>query len=504
MKSRLLNTLGLRATFLTLLALPFASAQSRPDGQLLAIEQALRAQQYDQAIQLARSELQKTPNDKRLLTLEGMAWNLKASPAEALKAYNHALTLDPRYLPALEGAAQLEYQRHSPAAKALLQRILALHPEDPTANTMIGFLSYASGDCKAAIPAFARGGGVLASQPATLSAYGTCLAQAGQYQQAISIFQQALDTGADAAVTRYNLALAQWKANNTDQALATLQPLLQDRRQTDAILLAADIYETSNHTQQAIDLLRSAILANPKEVAPYLAFASLSYDHASMQVGIDIINAGLTQLPNEPRLYQVRGILYIQFARFDEAAADFEKASELDPRLPMLGTSQALAASQRHNDREAIAGFRSAVKTQPKDALTHYLLAEALSLEGPPDGSSDAREEITAAQEACRLDPRMTACHDLLAGLYIQSNETGLATQEARAALAIDPNDQQAIYHLILALRKTSDRTQLAPLLKRLAEVRAANHEREIHSGRFALQELPPSTPATSTAANPQ
>ncbi|HTJ30389.1 MAG TPA: tetratricopeptide repeat protein, partial [Acidobacteriaceae bacterium] len=436
---------------------------------------------------------------KRLWTLEGMAYAGKSSPSEALKAYNHALILDARYLPALEGAAQIEYQRHSPAAKGLLQRILAIHPNDPTTNTMLGLLDSAAKDCEAAIAHFALGGAILASQPAALEAYATCLAGANHYHEAIPIFQQALDANPSTPSARYNLALAQWKANQPDAALATLQPALQNPQETDAILLAADIHEASGHTQQAIDLLRSAILANPKNVEPYLAFASLSYDHASMQVGIDILNAGLTQLPNEARLYQVRGILYIQLAKFDEAAADFAKASQLNPRLPMLGTAEALSASQQHNDADAIVRFRRAAKAQPHDALTHYLLAEALSLSGPRDNSPEAREEITAAKEACRLDPKMASCHNLLAGIYQQSGQLKLAADESRAALALDPNDPQAIYHLILAVRKTSSKAELAELLKRLTAARAADHEKQIHGQRFELQETPAPPPAGET-----
>jgi len=83
----------------------------------------------------------------------------------------------------------------------------------------------------------------------------------------------------------------------------------------DALLLAADIYESTGDSQHAVELLRKGILANPKNADAYLDFAALSYDHSSIQVGIDILNLGLTQLPREARLYLVRGILYVQLGR---------------------------------------------------------------------------------------------------------------------------------------------------------------------------------------------
>jgi len=50
-------------------------------------------------------------------------------------------------------------------------------------------------------------------------------------------------------------------------------------------------------TPRAVSLLRQAIIASPKNPKYYVDFATLSYNHDSYQVGIDMIDAGLTQLP---------------------------------------------------------------------------------------------------------------------------------------------------------------------------------------------------------------
>jgi tetratricopeptide (TPR) repeat protein len=461
------------------------------------IVNSIKTRQFDQALEECNAALKQAPADKRIWTLQGMAYTGKSSSAAALDAYQHALNLDQDYLPALEGAAQVEYQRRDPGAKALILRVLSERPDDPTSHAMLGFLDYEAKDCNGAIEHFEKGGTVLASQPVALSAYGACLAQVGQYQSAIRVFQQALTAEPSIPSTRYNLALAQWKTNQAQEALVSLQPVLENGgSQNDAILLAADIYESMNGTQHAIDLLRKAILANPKNVEAYVAFASLSYDHASMQVGIDIVNAGLTQLPNEARLYLVRGILYIQLGKFDEASEDFGKANQLNPRLSLLGAVEGLAASQEHRDSQAVSSFRAAAKAQPNDALTQYLLAEALSQEGSPEGSADYIEEVAAAKKACRLDLSMIAPHDLLATIYLQGEHPQLAIEESHAALKLDPNDQQALYHLILSLRKTGDKDQIASLLKKLQAARDAAQEEHNRNRRFELQEVPaPSAP---------
>jgi tetratricopeptide (TPR) repeat protein len=238
-------------------------------------------------------------------------------------------------------------------------------------------------------------------------------------------------------------------------------------------------------------LLRSAILADPTNVDAYVAFASLSADHASMQVGIDMLNAGLTQLPKESRLYLARGVLLAQIGKTQEALADFETANRLSPGVSFAGVAEGLAQSQEHRTNVALNSFRTSAKAHPDDALTHYLLAEALSQQGKGQGTPEYREAVAAAQRAALLDPHMVAAHDLLATIYLQSGRPDLAAKESRAALAVDSKDQQAVYHLILALRRTDEKDQIPDLLKRLAILRAAEQTEGAHKRRYKLEEMP-------------
>ena len=473
------------------------AAQANPDlSPVSAIMTALRSQSFDEALRLCTAALEKSAKDKRIWALQGMAYSGKGASLSALNSFEHALKLDPIYLPALEGAAQVEYQRGNAAAKPLILRILAQHPTDPTSHTMLGYLDYVEKDCKDAVPHFALGGDVLATQPNALAAYATCLAELGRYDQAIPIFQEALKAEPTVASVRFNLALSQWKGNQPQEAIVTLQPLMGGSNGDDPLLLAADIYESANDTQHAVEVLRRAILQDPKNVEAYLDFASLSYDHASVQVGIDIINAGLTQLPQEARLYFVRGILYAQLGKFEESTEDFETADRLDPHLSLLGAAEGLEASQQHKSGEALSSFRAAARAHPKDALTQYLLAEAISQESPQEGSAEYAEETAAAKQAYKLDPSMVSAHDLLATIYLQDDLTELAIEQSKAALAVDPRDQQALYHLILAMRRTGQKDEISPLLKQLTVLRSSAQAEEVQHKRYQLQEMPADPPA--------
>ena len=94
------------------------------------------------------------------------------------------------YLPALEGAAQIEYQRGSDKAKPLLGRILDTDPANTTAHAMLAMIALKAHDCPEAVRHFRRATPAINSQPSALNAYGYCLANLSRFEEAIPILAQ--------------------------------------------------------------------------------------------------------------------------------------------------------------------------------------------------------------------------------------------------------------------------------------------------------------------------
>jgi len=475
---------------------PLCLAQGDPaKSDIGSISDALRSHNYSLAMSLSKAALAKRPGDYRIWTLRGMATAGAGNLPQALAAYEHALKLAPAYLPALEGAAQSEFQLGHDAAGPLLLKILAQRPEDPISHAMLGALAYRKKNCPDAVEHFQKATVVIESQPQALTEYGSCLTLLTKDEEAVTAFAEALALDPSNRQARYNLALALWNAHKAEDTLTTLKPLIDEAPiDADASKLAAEVLESKDETAQAVELLRKAILANPKDGDTYLQFARLSYDHASPQVGIDFLNAALTQLPREPRLYLVRGVLLTQFGEFTKAADDFETANRIDPQLSFLGVAEGLVQSQQHKSVEALAKFRAAVRMHPNEAYAQYLLAEALQELGKPEESSEYKEELDAATRAVKLDPSLVVAHDLLSAIYLENGHTDKAIEQSRAALALDANDQQAIYHLILAFRKVGPKEQISALLKRLIELRANAKTDQTATKQYRLYEVSAST----------
>jgi len=365
--------LALLAALMSFLTLALAQTSGDTIGPITS---ALREREFDKALQLLQTALLKSPQSAQLWTLQGIAFSGAEREKEALASFRNALKISPDYLPALEGAAQLEYKAGSVAAIPLLQHVLQLHPRDPTSHAMLAVLYGKRGDCASAVQHFELGGSLLDSQPGALQQYGACLARLKQLDKAISVFRRLLALDSANHDTRHHLATVQLMAKRPEDAIETLAPLLQESDPDSKTLqLAASAYEAGGDTPKAVGLLRRAIVSDPRNVALYLDFASISMDHQSFPAG------------------------------------------------------------------------------------------------------------------AVSLQPGLGAAHNLLAKLYLQAGQNREAIAESRRALNIDPKDQTAVYHLIQALRKTGDKTELPELLQRLAELRRQATKQEEQRNRYKLIE---------------
>ena len=240
------------------------------------------------------------------------------------------------------------------------------------------------------------------------------------------------------------------------------------------------------------------MLLDPRNLNLYLDFASLSFAHQSFQVGIDVITAGLTQLPDAGALYLARGVLYVQLADYAKADADFDKAERLDPNRALGSVARGLSQIQQNNLDQALVTVRSQLKVNPKDEFLHYVLAELLSRQGAQPGSPEFQQAVDAAAEAVRLKPNFVLARDVLSRLYVQAGELDKAIEHCRLALRDDPSDEMALYRLIRALQasgRPDAAAEVPALLKRFTALREELRQRQARESTYRLVDGTPASP---------
>lgn len=455
------------------LLLVFGAFARNAADRFAPIASALQNGEFGKALELLRPALQTDPGNPQLWAMQGTAYAGEGHKNKALASFHNALKISADYIPALEGAIQIEFERSDPAAIPLLQRMIRLRPEDATSHAMLAVLEYQRGECISAVPQFAKAGAIIDSQLAGLHAYAACLVKLKQPDKAAAVFQRALALDPDDPKERQLLAAIQLMAHDPENALATLAPLLQGNDpQIETLELASAAYEAGKDTSRAVSTLRQAILLDPRNVNLYLDFTNICYEHGSFQVGIDVINDGLGLEPQAAPLYFARGVLYVQLAQYEKAEADFQKAYELDPNQSLSAAAQGLAAAQQNDFDRALERVQASLARKPADPLMLYLQADILAAKNADPGSPDFQLAIRSARKAVSLQPSLAAARGVLAKLYLQAGLYPQAIEQCRKALESNPTDQATVYHLIQALRKTGAQGEIPDLLKRLALLR--------------------------------
>ena len=476
------------------LLLSFVLAQTTAS-QMNALISALRNREFKKALTLVQVALKKSPEDPQLWAMQGTAYSGTGHRKEALNSFRTALRISPDYVPALRGAAQIEYDSGSQEAVPVLKHVLRLQPADSTAHAMLAVLEYRQGNCVAAAEHFEKSGAMLDSElpvlldlPA-LHAYATCLVRLKRLDEAAQVFLRAVNLQPEDPQQRRLLASIQLMNHKPQDAVATLGPLLEQNPTWETLELASSAYEDAQDTDQAVSALRQAILLDPRNISLYLDFAQLSFAHASFQVGVDVVSDGISQQPAAAQLYFARGVLYVQLADYDKAQADLAKAYELDPNESLTAAAQGLLAVQQNDLDRARADVKQKLKRKPHDPVLLYLQADVLAQQGADPGTKEFQLALQSAKRAVALRPTLAAARAVLAKLYLQSGKNAEAAEQCRKALQIDPKNQTSLYRLIQALRKSGQTAQVPELLKRLAVLRQDSSKEQKQRNRYKLVE---------------
>jgi tetratricopeptide (TPR) repeat protein len=401
--------------------------------------------------------------------------------------------LQPNFVPALEGTAQVEYASGDPRAWASLERILTVRPGNETAHAMLGALAFERGDCVATVSHFEKSGNEVGQNAKALAQFGYCLISTNQADRATEIFKHLLLLRPSDPQARFNLGLAQFLSHDQQGAIATLGPLAAGPPpDPDALNLVAQAYEADHQTEAAVAALRKATEIAPKDVRNYLDLATLCMDHGAYTLGIEIVEVGIKNIPDSASLYAMRGILRAQTTHFDEAESDFHRANQLQPDQVYGTVGLGITFMQRGNPEDSVRILRERLARNPQDPVLNYLFAEALLFKGIEPGTPEFDEAKAALLRSIMGKPDFAMAHAQLSKLYLLAGDTAKALEESELAVQLAPEDRMAVYSLVRALKESGRNEEAKPLLLKLREIDARELKEEADKNRVKLVRAAP------------
>lgn len=456
--------------------------------QAQSFEQArehIRRGEFAAALQVCDEGLRAQPRNHQLHTLKGIALQGLGQNQESLTAFRRALALNPKFLPALQGAAQLEYQLHDPNCRKTLEALLQLRPE-PTVYAMLGVLAFENKECGAALK-FYDSAGQAANQPIIKWQRATCYFQLQDWESAAKEFRELLVLKEDSRI-RFNLGLAETRAQRYAESISVLMSL-RSHGDADALSLLASAYEANKQTPEALEVLREAITRYPLEERLYADLATICLDHNAIALGVEVLEAGTKNLPQSARLQTLLGVLHARGEQRDKAEAAFKRAEQLAPEAAFGRVALAVALLESGAVNEAIGQLREQIKRTPKDARVRLTLAQALLQK---DSSPvELKEAHAILRSLLKRQPDNARAYSLLGKIYLRQNDAANAARALETAIKLDPSDRNSTYQLMTVYRKQGRIKDAIALQDRVQKLLDAERAAEAEAGRYRLMRAP-------------
>ncbi len=153
--------------------------------------------------------------------------------------------------------------------------------------------------------------------------------------------------------------------------------------------------------------------------------------------------------PESAEAHAARGLLLSLTKQFAEARREFEIAMRLDPNLFEAYYFYGRTSFQEGNLEEAAHWFEEAARVKPEDYQTLILLGMMYkSLSREADAVGAYRRGLDNAKKHLELHPDDARALYLGAGAWAQLGDRAQATEWARQALAIDPDEPAILYNV--------------------------------------------------------
>ncbi|HEV8488023.1 MAG TPA: tetratricopeptide repeat protein [Blastocatellia bacterium] len=322
-----------------------------------------------------------------------------------------------------------------------------------------------AGDVSGAITQYRA---ILALHPGRMdvrSNLGAAYAQLGRFEEAIAEYKQALANDSLNAGIRLNLGLAFYKAAYFSEALSEFEHVVAAQPEnTRAILLLADCHLRLGENKKVIALLSplEAKLGDDRLLAYVLGTALINDKQVEKgQVLIDrIFRDGDTA---EVRV--MMGTAQMMTGNYQAALKEFERALEMNPRLPTLHALYGRALMPVGDTEQASQAFRRELEINPNDFESNLFLGILLRKEAKED------EALGYLRRAAQLRPNDLNARYHIAAVQLASGKITEAQRSLEAIVKTAPEFVEA--HVLLAnayyrLNRKADGDQQRSIIQKL------------------------------------
>jgi cellulose synthase operon protein C len=481
---------------------------------LALIANLLRQRQFDQALAAVDKLDKKQPNTPLVYNLKGLVLLAKRDTVNARANFEHALQIQPDYLPAIGNLAQLDRIEKKPdAGRKRYEAVLEKDPKNEQALLgLVNLLQSLGGDSNEIESLLKK---AVTANPQSMNARIALIsfyARKGDAKQGLIAAQEANAALPDDPRSLEVLGQVQLATGDPSVAVATFTKLAASRPgAVEPLMRLAGALTAQKEYDKAIDKLREAQKINPelfeasREIVVIYAVSG-RVDQALLET-----KAVQRQHPGDPRGYALEGDVWAAQQKWSEAEAAYRAAQKYAPDDGLVTVKLHAAMTNGEKPTAADLAIDKWVQDHPKDIVVRNYLAERALKKGDyktaakqyqtvvaaqPDnamllnnlawvsGELNDPKAVSYAEKAYTLAPANPSILDTLGTLLVKQGDVTQGLEKLRKAAELAPSQGDIRLHLAKALIKAGDKVSARKELDALAQASSQAPAKPVTEGR--------------------
>ena len=262
---------------------------------------------------------------------------------------------------------------------------------------------------------------------------------AGEYDDAITDYNQAIDLDSNIAAAYYNRGVAYTKLGKYAEAIADYdQAITLDPQDAAAYNNRGIAYRNLGKYAEAIADCTQAIALDPKYAVAYSNRGDANNHLGKYAEAIADCTQAITLDSKYAGAYNNRGNAHAKLGKYAEAIADYDQAIALDPKYAAAYNNRGYAYANLGKYAEAIADYTQAIALDPKNAAAYNNRGLAY------DDLGKYAEAIADYDQAIALDPKYARAYHNRGIAYADWGKYPEAIVDYSQAIALDPKYAKA------------------------------------------------------------
>ena len=341
-------------------------------------------------------------NDPRVEELYSQAKTAQSQGdiGAAISKYQEILSLAPRLGPAYNNLGALYFRQHDyQKAAAILEQGLKINPTMPSASALLGISLYEMAEYGKARPRLEAALRVNPNDSNAQMFLAKDLTRLGDYEAAASHLQKLGAREPKNQEVWYLLAKVHMKLS--EQAMAKMNAI--DPHSVMAHQLSAEMMEAMNNYDGAVVELKKAVDMAPHQPGSHYKLGDAYFSLSQLDSAAEQFQAELAvDSANCQARWKLGTIVLEKNGSPEEALADINQALSQCPSLSDARVDRARALIKLDRNAQAVADLEAAIKANPAEPATHFLLAKVYRSLGRTQEAQAEMQAFSKLEEAAR------------------------------------------------------------------------------------------------------